>query len=238
MLDEGIREELPLLRASAADVLILRLSCDAVAGTPTVREAEASIVAGDSGGLWGAYARVALPVLFTAIERIIATFATDRVLDWEKVLALLESGAPVPTRTRMPNYRRGMPRMNCESLEQDLLQAFSTAGVRVEPPLVRRIVALKKLRNECVHVRPASAEDRNYLIQAGFSGAARELGLEDSAKAVEVVSDVLRVFSALWLDEPWSSTRVDAMSDLPIYVDELTERLRSHATHPATRQIP
>jgi hypothetical protein len=224
--DSEIQEQLPLLMASAADILILRMSCDAVASNRGVREVEVAVVASDSGGLWGAFARVALPVLFTAIERVVVTFATDQVID---ILSLLGSDENVATRKRLPTpYGEGLPRKNGERLEQDLLTALARAGLKVEPILVQRIVAMKKLRNECVHVHPGSVDDREFIKKAGFSGTARELALPDLRKAVEAVDGVLRLFSKLWLDEPWSTARVNAMSDLPIYVGDLAERLRIH----------
>jgi hypothetical protein len=183
----------------------------------------------------GALARVGLPITFTAIERLVGTFARDRVLHLDRITELLEAPDEVSTKTRLPMFEteiagvRGAAdrQASCEALEGALSAEFRRAGLNPEPLLFRRIVTLKQLRNECVHVAPKSASPIDYFARAGFAGSARKLGLADLRQAVDTLAAVLQLFSSLWQPDAWSRARLDLMSDLPIYVQRLSERLKT-----------
>jgi len=237
-------EAVLLLQASVGEMLVLDLACAAVAaGCDPMREFEASVVAPHSGGMWGALARIGLPVTFTAIERVIGTFARDRVIDLDRLVTLLETTEETPTKPRLEKFEReirgptGMPdrQASCEALEGELLSEFRLAGLKPDPFLPRQIVALKQLRNECVHVAPKSTSPIQYFESAGFASTARTLGLADLQQAADTLAGTLELFSVLWRPDAWSSARLDLMSDLPIYVNNISERLQRFKNVPKDR---
>jgi hypothetical protein len=237
-------EAVSLLQASVGEMLVLDLACAAVAdGCDPMRELETSVVAPHSAGMWGALARIGLPVTFTAIERVVGTFARDRVVDLDRLVTLLETTEEIPTRPRLEKFETeirgptGMPdrQASFEALEEELISELRLAGLKPDTLLPRQIVALKQLRNECVHVAPKSTSPIQYFESAGFSPTARTLGLADLQQAIGTLAGTLELFSVLWTPDTWSSARLDLMSDLPIYVNNISERLHRIKNVPKNR---
>jgi hypothetical protein len=124
-----------------------------------------------------------------------------------------------------------------EQLECRLLESLELGGFKVDSNLAKRIVALKTLRNECVHVRPSRAEERGYRAAAGFSESVLVLRRDDAILALRTLAEIIDVFGRTWFPEylltensgkkPNMRLRIDLMSDLPIYYRKMIDRLEA-----------
>ena len=96
-----------------------------------------------------------------------------------------------------------------ERLEAELSTSLSRAKLRADPLLLKRIVALKQLRNECVHVLPNTTNtDRDgYLVSAGFAHSAVALEREDVLVALQTLDGVHQLFSSLFTSDKWGRER-------------------------------
>lgn len=234
MLEEDKNKNaVALLQASIGELTIIDLACDAIGSKLDERiDVELAIVAPRSGAVAGALARMGISAVYAAVERLIATFARDKMLDLRMFADLLGADADLPGVWRFPALRQSVPGVQgaaslqegCEKLEELLLKEFRNAGLHPDAQLMRQIVALKQLRNECAHVEAKKAA-ATYLAGAGFPPSSTLLTLHDLQLALNTLAGVLRMLAGFWPDEQWSRQRVDLISDLPIYIGRLEAKL-------------
>jgi hypothetical protein len=198
-------------------------------------EQDLAAVAGQSSDLWAALGRLVILTAYTAIERLVVTFATDRDVSISSLLSwMLDPVTEEPTGTfKIPGLKSKIKHKRyhkgtLKELESTLSESLDRAGFKVDSSLAKRIVALKSLRNDCAHIRSARAEDHHYRACAGFSESVFVLNREDVILALRTLSEIINVFGRTWFPEyllaensgknPKMRRRIDLMSDLPIYL--------------------
>lgn len=208
------------------------------------------MLAKGSGGRWSAFGRVLITVVYTALERVVVTFASDPVVTIDDLVQWLgsddmngpSSSARLPGFTKdLKSPYRGPTRMaEMNALESALVDSFAAAGIRLDQSLARRIVSLKSLRNDCAHVRATSEDVNEYHLAAGLPSTIVAIRPEHLVLILRTLVATTKLLAHHWFVDGGfvdsdDSQRIHVVSDLPLVAETMARRLERRATGPSYR---
>ena len=102
--------------------------------------------------------------------------------------------------------------------------------IQMDSTLARRIVSLKSLRNDCLHVRPVSTDVWSYRVAASLAGTVLDIRPEHLAVVLRTLATTTKSLAIRWsIDEhfvaPHNSRRINLISDLPKLAKLMASRL-------------